>query len=76
MNYGLLQYSDVVEPIIRFDDKEGQREITEFMKVLSNIKYHSGFSTLTGTAMKYAAEKEFSAERGARENVRKVFSDL
>ena len=52
MNYGLLQYSDVVDPIIRFKDSAGNKEIQKFLDILGEIKYHSGFSTLTGAAMK------------------------
>ena len=66
MNYGLLQYSDRVEPIVRLSDETGNKETSDFLQVLDGIDYHGGFSTLTGTAMKHVRDIEFKEEFGDR----------
>ena len=40
INYGLLQYSDIVETLITLDNDAGNKEVDEFLKILgrhSNI---------------------------------------
>ena len=45
-------------------DSGGKEWLFEFLK--DNIKYHGGFSTLTGTAMRHVYEVEFQQDSGDR----------
>ena len=72
MHYGLLQYSDVVDPIVRFKDSAGNKEIESFLNILDGLKYHSGFSTLTGAAMNHVRNVEFTAEMGNRADAKDI----
>ena len=68
VNYGAIQYSDVVKP--EFSIKG--RSTDQLLDLLTNIEYDAGWSTKTGAALTEAYEEVHSGAFGARDNTTKV----
>ena len=68
VNYGAIQYSDVVTTEFSIRD----RSTDQLLNLLSDIEYDAGWSTKTGAALTEAYESVHSGVFGARDNTTKV----